>query len=89
MALFKTIKQADGVETNYHRILYIQSVINNHDSIAVLSYIDQESRLHESEENRPYKTSITYEKPYDESLTVKSAYDYLKTLPDFEDATDV
>lgn len=89
MALYKPIRQDDGVTTSYHRILFIQSTINKVTSIAVLSYVDEESRRSESPELRPYKVSVTYEKPYDENMTVESAYEYLKTLPAFEDAEDI
>ncbi len=89
MALQKTIVQNDGVITNYHRILYTQSSINSHNSIAVLSYINEDSRKNESAENRPYTAAITYEKDYEENMTIESAYEYLKTLPEFEGAVDV
>lgn len=89
MALQKVIIQEDGVTTSYHRILYIQSMVNSHDSIAVLSYIDAESRQSESIERRPYTAAITYEKDYEENMTIESAYAYLKTLPEFEGAEDV
>ena len=43
----------------------------------------------EMSEIRPYKTTKTYEKHYVENMTVEDAYDYLKTLPEFEGATDI
>ncbi len=69
MALQKTIVQ-NGVITNYHRILYTQSSINSHNSIAVLSYINEDSRKNESAENRPYTAAITYEKDYEENRCI-------------------
>lgn len=89
MALLKPIRQADGVVTNYHRILFTQSVINSHNSIVVASYVDKEARNMEVSESRPYKTTKTYEKHYVENMTVEDAYDYLKTLEEFEGATDI
>ena len=89
MALMKAIKRDDGVVTNYHRILFIQTTINRQNSIAVLSYVDEESRLTESVEVRPYKVAVTYETAYSETMTVEDAYNYLKTLPDFEGAEDI
>ena len=88
MGLLKPVRQSDGVTTNYHRILYMQSMINSHDSIAVLSYIDKESRDTEGGENKPYTAAIVYEKDYEENMTIEKAYEYLKTLPEFEGATD-
>lgn len=89
MALKKTIKQDNGIVTNYHRILFIQSTINSHVSIAVLSYMDEISRQGETADANPYKVSITYEKDYEENMTIENAYQYLKSLSDFEGAEDV
>lgn len=90
MALYKEIKQSDGVTTNYHRILYVMTTINRQNSIAVLSYVDDESRQSEkAAEMQPYHKSVTYETTYDPTMTVESAYEYLKTLPQFEGAVDI
>ena len=91
MALFKEVRQADGVTTKYHRILFITHTVNRQNSIAVLSYVDDESRESEKENamTQPYQRSITYETAYDPSMTVDAAYAFLKTLPEFAGATDV
>lgn len=91
MALFKEIRQDDGVTTNYHRILFITVTTNRQNSIAVLSYVDNVSREGEKDNTlaQPYQKSITYETSYDPAMTIESAYDYLKTLPQFEGAVDV
>lgn len=91
MALFKEVRQDDGVTTNYHRILYITMTVNRQNSIAVLSYVDNESRTDEKESvmMQPYRKAITYETEYDPTMTVETAYDFLKTLPEFEGATDI
>lgn len=89
MAIKKEIVQDDGVITNYHRILFLQTTINSHISIAVLSYITGNSRSVESGMSRPYAKAKTYECAYDENMTVEKAYEYLKTLPDFEGAENV
>ena len=90
MALQKSIKQSDGVLTNYHRILFVQSTINSHISISVFSYINEETRHDVStEEVHPYISCTTYETAYKENMTVEEAYSYLKTLPVFEGAEDV
>ena len=90
MALFKAIKQNDGVMTNYHRILYVHITTNRQNSIAVLSYVDNESRNAEKDSvmSNPYQKAITYETVYDASMTIETAYEYLKTLPHFEGAED-
>ena len=91
MALYKEITQSDGVKTNYHRILFLTQTVNRQNSIAVLSYVDDMSRLQELEVNeyQPYRNSVTYETAYSETMTIEKAYEYLKTLPQFEGATDV
>lgn len=91
MALYKEIKQDDGVVTNYHRILYVMSTINKQISIAVLSYTDSDARENEKDAviAQPYCKSVTYETPYDPSMNAQTAYNYLKTLPQFEGATDI
>ncbi len=91
MALYKAIRQDDGVTTSYHRILFLQLLTNHHNSIAVVSYVDNIARNDEKGAilAQPYQKSITYELPYDASMTVETAYEYLKTLPQFEGAEDI
>lgn len=91
MALKKEIRQEDGVTTNYHRILFLTMTTNRQNSIAVLSYVDDEAREREKGETftPPYKKSITYETPYSPSMTIETAYEYLKALPEFEGAVDI
>ena len=88
MALYKSIKQDDGVTTNYHRILYLHITTNRQNSIAVLSYVDDGSREEEKENilSQPYQKSVTYETAYDPTMNISTAYDWLKTLPQFEGA---
>ncbi len=90
MALYKEIRQADGVVTNYHRILYIMQTLNRQNSIAVLSYVDSVSRANDNGSDiTPYQKAVTYEFDYVPDLTAEAAYNLLKTLPKFEGAEDV
>ena len=91
MALYKEIRQDDGVTTKYHRILYLMQTVNRQCSIAVLSYVDETSRENEKDAVlvQPYQKAVTYETAYDPDMTVERAYEYLKTLPRFEGATDI
>lgn len=91
MALSKAIRQSDGVTTSYHRVLFVQLHTNHHNSIAVVSYVDDSARIDEQNAviDLPYQKSVTYEIPYDETMTVKTAYEYLKTLHEFEGAEDI
>ena len=90
MALYKEIRQNDGVRTTYHRIMFLQQTVNRQNSIAVLSYTDEEARKFEQDgEYRPYRKSVTYEVDYDPNMTVDKAYEYLKTLDVFVGAEDI
>ena len=90
MALKKEIRQMDGVPTDYHRIAFIQITTNQQNSIAVFSYVNEDSRREaRTLECQPYCVSITYETEYSPNMTVELAYEYLKTLPEFEGATDI
>lgn len=90
MALFKKIEQSDGVVTDYHRILFLQTTVNQQNSIAVVSYVSSDVREGEKKNNsyRPYMRSKTYETDYDPDMTIEEAYECLKTLPEFKDAED-
>lgn len=91
MALFKRIEQSDGVVTDYHRILFLQTTVNQQNSIAVLSYTNSDIREGEKKNSlsHPYMQSKTYETNYDPDMTIEDAYEFLKTLPEFKDAIDV
>lgn len=91
MALQKQIKQADGVTTNYHRIMSVTVTTNRQNSIAVFSYVDNDSREAEKGNTmaQPYQKAVTYETAYDPTMTIEKAYAFLKTLPLFEGAVDV
>ena len=90
MALYKEVRQKDGVRTTYHRILFVQKTINQQNSIAVISYTDEEARMFEQDnEYIPYRQSVTYEVDYDPNMTIEDAYEYLKTLEIFVGAQDV
>ena len=90
MALFKEIKQPDGVITDYHRILFLQTTVNQQNSIAVLSYVSSEVRDGEKKNNsnHPYMRGKPYETDYAD-MTIEEAYEFLKTLPEFKDAENV
>lgn len=91
MAIYKNIRQEDGVTTNYHRILFLMQTVNRQNSIGVVSYVDSEAREGEKDMSimQPYQKSVTYETTYDETMTIEDAYEYLKTLPQFEGAEDI
>ena len=63
MALKKKLIQDDGVTTEYHRILYVQSTVNSHCSVAVISLVSEEIRDKQlaGEIQQPYQKIVTYE----------------------------
>lgn len=92
MAFLKPIKMDNGITLSYHRILFVTLTTNKQNSIAVLSYLDESSRLYEKEaitDAVPYRISTTYETAYDENMNIEKAYDWLKTQPDFIGAEDI
>lgn len=90
MALFKAIRQDNGITLSYHRVLYVKVTTNRQNSIAVVSYVDEAAREDEKVGlTQPYSTAVTYETAFDEEMTISTAYDYLKTLPEFKNSADV
>lgn len=91
MALLKDITQDDGVITSYHRVQSVIINTNSHNSIIVVSCINNDIREKEKEGLIlvPYQKAITYETKYDQDMSVEAAYDYLKTLDEFADAEDI
>lgn len=91
MALKKKVIQDDGVTTEYHRILYVQSTVNSHCSVVVISLVSEEIRDKQlaGEIQQPYQKIVTYETTEYDDLTIEKAYEYLKTLPEFEGAEDI
>ena len=98
MALLKKIELENGIVTNYHRIVSLNSIVNNQNIIEVASYINQNKRKEEKEyydsddENKSMNVFIDtryYNTDYDKNMSVKTAYNYLKSLDEFKDAEDV
>lgn len=101
MALSKEIENDNGIVTNYHRIVSVNSIVNQQTTIEVASYINASKREEESNalktarETGEYpETNIFIEteyitKDYDENDNIKNCYDYLKTLDKFKGAKDV
>ncbi len=88
MALKKDI-EIQGLTFNYHRIAFVQSATNSHNSIVVLSYPSQEVREKEKTTLDIIRFATTYEKDYCEIFSIEEAYEYLKTLKEFKDAVDI
>lgn len=96
MGINKHIVQSDDIETNYHRIIKLEILVNNYNYIEIASYVNYEARQkqiqNENKENAvfvPYMVFHAYTLPYDETMSIEGAYNALKQFPDFEGATDV
>ena len=101
MALEKKITLSNGIETNYHRIVSINNIINEQTIIEVASYINEQKRNEEQQalsngrksgEAVPmdvFINSTNVNKEYNENETIEDCYSYLKTLEEFKGSKDV
>lgn len=102
MALKKQITADNGIVTEYHRIALLSVDVHNQNTILVHSYLNADGRqiekdyaaglyrdIEEGMMKFPYVAAQYIHTDYDESMNLKSAYEYLKTLPQFEGATDI
>ena len=95
MALGKEVVLDNGVATNYHRIVSLTVVTNIQNTIEVASYTNEEKRLEEQEaiesgeEHNVFIHTQFVQAPYNQEMSIKTAYDYLRTLSEFEGATNI
>lgn len=92
MALRKKITLDNGISLNYHRIASLHVTTNVLNTIEVKSYVNQKQRTKDApstEDIDVYTRTQFLTCDYDQNMSVVSAYEYLKTLPEFEGATDV
>lgn len=95
MALKLTVVGEDTVTTSYHRVVKIETVVNRYTRIQVESVIDESARsiqkAYDGSESYvpPYSTVMYYTTDYGAFNDVTGAYEYLKSLPEFEGATDI
>lgn len=95
MALSKRITLANGVQTNYHRIVALTHVTNVQTTVEVASYTgrgkreDEQAALAANEPMDVFIETQLLTLPYGEVTTVAEAYEWLKGTPTFEGATDV
>lgn len=97
MALKKDKVLNNGIVLTYHRVVSVNSIINQTSLIEVGSYLNKEQREKEREwyasggvdDLNVYISTAYYYKDYDKNLNVDNAYEYLKTLDEFKDAEDI
>lgn len=94
MALSKKIGLGNGVVVNYHRVVSVNVVTNVQNIIEVASYTSRSKREEEIEatangsEMNVYIHTRYFSADYNQNMTVEGAYNYLKTLSEFEGASD-
>ena len=95
MGLKKKKVKSNGIETGYHRVVSVTSIVNHATIIEVCSYISEDAREQERTALESKKgfdvfmdTSL-YSLEYNEKFTVKDAYEWLKKQSGFENAEDV
>jgi len=90
MALSKEIESNNGVVTNYHRIMSINTITNKEIQIFIYSYLNVKKRLEENTETEEEIFNVISSemviKEYEEDFDVKKGYKYLKTLDKYKNA---
>lgn len=102
MAIKAKVTADNGIVTEYHRIALLSIDVNNQNTMLVHSYLSEDGRQVEKDYAAglynhleagmmkfPYVSAKYFYIPYDGFMSIESAYNYLKTLPQFEGATDV
>lgn len=95
MALSKRITLRNGVALNYHRVVSVGTITNVQTSVEVASYTSKAKRAEErtalgdGKQMDVYVHTAYHVLPYDKAMDVDAAYVWLKTLPEYEGATDV
>lgn len=96
MALSKKISLGNGVITDYHRVVSVNTITNVANIIEVASYTSRAKREEEAEaiangtEMDVFIHTRFENAPYDQTMTVEGAYGWVKeNVADFEGADDV
>lgn len=102
MAIKKIVTAPNGIVTEYHRIAMVKIDINQQNTLLIHSYLSETGRQVEKDYaaglyndidvgmmNWPYVDAQYINCDYDGDMTIAKAYEYLKTLPEFEGATDI
>lgn len=95
MALSKKINLGNGVITNYHRVVSVNTITNVANIIEVASYTSRAKREEEAEatangtEMDVFIHTRFENAPYDQTMTVEGAYGWVRdNVSEFADATD-
>lgn len=94
MAIIKAIELDSGITVNYHRIVTLTSIVNNHINIELASYINKSKREQEKkaiEDREPINVFINtqfFRLDFDPDFSVTDAYNYIKSLDQFKGGED-
>ena len=94
MALSKQIESGNGVVTNYHRVVSVNTITNIQNIIEVASYTSESKREEEvsaianGEDMIVYIHTCFFNVESDQNMTIADAYEWLKNRPEFEGAED-
>lgn len=94
MALSKNITLDNGVITRYHRIVSINHIINHSSIIEICSYTSAKKRAEEKNASETKNAMNVYlhtqyiNTNYNDTMTTADAYEFIKSLEQFEGATD-
>lgn len=93
MALSKTIKKENGIETSYHRITGIYLEVETEDKFMLIirleSYLDREYRdKAQPIYSKNYNLPLTSDESTNNMSIRQFAYDKLKQLSEWADAVD-
>lgn len=93
MALKKKIELPNGIQVNYHRIVYVNKITNKCNLIQVASYTSEEKRHEEESVSDEAVVDVFVDKDllrteYDSDMTIEAAYDLLKSTEKYSGAED-
>lgn len=101
MGLKKHVTLSNGVQLNYFRVVCMNVITNQQNTIEVAGYTSQAKRREEQAayaecsetgsfpEIEVFIDTQFYAAPYDQEMTIADAYGWLKENAGFEQATDI
>ena len=94
MGISKNETLPNGVPLQYFRIVSLTCVVNNQSIIEVAGYVSQDAREQEQQADPETGCDVYIDTrfisvDYDPDMSVNKAYELLKSMPEYEGATDV
>lgn len=100
MALAKSVTESNGIVLTYHRVVRVDTIVNEMILVEVGSYLDRDARERQmaSDESQSsggpglgqqYVVTTFHQLPYQDGMTASDAYAALKSMPEYAGAADV